>query len=82
MSPENGSKSDTEANFDPENDSIINFEQFEHFETDIELDQVFFFQVSKATIQSPINISPSACKSGIKPPKQLNLNHHPPFRDV
>ena len=47
MSPENGSKSDTEAGFDPENDSIISFEQFEHFETDIELDQVFFFKSRK-----------------------------------
>ena len=55
MSPENGSKSDTEADFDPENDSIISFEQFEHFETDIELDQVFF-SLSKATLQSPINV--------------------------
>ena len=45
MSPENGSKSDTEADFDPENDSIISFEQFEHFE--IELDQVFFFKSRK-----------------------------------
>ena len=42
MSQKNGSKSDTEADFDPENDSIISFEQFEHFETEIELDQVFF----------------------------------------
>ena len=55
MSPENGSKSDTEAGFDPENDSIISFEQFEHFETDRELDQVFF-SLSKATLQSPINV--------------------------
>ena len=47
MSPENGSKSDTEADFDPENDSIISFEQFEHFETDMKLDQVFFFKSRK-----------------------------------
>ena len=80
MSPENGSKSDTEAGFDPENDSIISFEQFEHFETDIELDQVFFFSLeSNSTITNQYR--PSACKSGIKTPEQLNINLHPPFRD-
>ena len=64
MSPENGSKSDTEANFDPENDSIISFGQFEHFETEIELDQVFFF-----SLESNSSIT-NQCPSGIK--KNLN----------
>ena len=42
MSPENGSKSDTEDDFDPKNNSIVNFEEMEPFEIDEEIDQVIF----------------------------------------